>query len=105
MSEVKEIEVGGKEEMWVHKAHISPFPKNHPNPSPTDLPARKRYDAVPLQLLNANPLAQINGTETVANVIIDDVGACALLDSGATAEKHLKLLLFRTKLGFFDFQS
>ena len=45
-SEVKGIEAGGKEEVWVHKAHVSPFSKNHPNPSPTDLPARKKHDAV-----------------------------------------------------------
>ena len=38
------------------------------------------------QLLNADPLAQIIGTETVADVIINDVEACGLLDSGATAD-------------------
>ena len=80
------IKVGGKEEVSVHKAFDSPFPKNHPNPSPTDLPARKKHDAVPPQLLNADPLAQIIGTETVANVIIDDAEACALLHSGATTD-------------------
>ena len=37
-------------------------------------------------MLNANPLAQIIGTETVADIIIDDAEACALLDSGATAD-------------------
>ena len=78
--------MGGKEEIWVHKAHAFPFPKNHPNPSPTDLPARKKHDTVPPQLLNADPLAQIIGTETVADVIIDDAEACARLDSGATAD-------------------
>ena len=51
-----------------------------------DLPARKKHDAVPPHLLNADPLAQIIGTETVADVIINDVEACALLDSGATAD-------------------
>ena len=45
----KESKVGGKEEVWVHKAHASPFPKNRPNPSLTDLPARKKHDAVFLQ--------------------------------------------------------
>ena len=30
LSEVKEIEVGGKEEIQVHKAYVFPFPKNHP---------------------------------------------------------------------------
>ena len=54
--------------------------------SPTDLPARKKHDAVPLHLLNANPLAQIIGTETVVDIIIDDAEACALLDSGATID-------------------
>ena len=82
----REIEVGGKEEIWVHKAYVSPFPKNHPSPSPTDLPARKKHDAVPPQLLNADPLSQIIGTETVADVIIDDAKACALLDSRATTD-------------------
>ena len=85
-NETKEIEVGGKEEAWAHKAQALPFPRDLPNPSPTDLPARKKHDAVPPQLLNADPLAQIIGTETVADIIIDDVEACALLDSGATAD-------------------
>ena len=42
-----EIEVGRKEEVWAHKAHALPFPRDHPNPSPTDLLARKKHDAVP----------------------------------------------------------
>ena len=79
-------EVGGKEEVWVHESHAFPFPKNCPNPSPTYLPARKKHDAVPPQLLNADPVAQIIGTETVADIIIDDAEACALLNSGATAD-------------------
>ena len=78
--------MGGKEEVWVHKACVSPFPKNCSNPSPTDVPARKKHDAVPPQLLNADPLAKITSTETVAVVIIDDAEACALLDSGATTD-------------------
>ena len=36
--------------------------------------------------MNADPLAQIIGMETVADVIIDDEEACALLDSGAMAD-------------------
>ena len=36
-------------------------------------------------MLNADPLAQIIGTETIADVIINDAEACALLDSRATA--------------------
>ena len=78
--------MGGKEEVWAHKAHALPFPRNSPNPSPTDLPARKKHDAVPPRLLNVDPLAQIIGTETVADIIIDDTEACALLDSEATAD-------------------
>ena len=78
--------MGGKEEVWVHKAHAFPFPKNHPIPSPTGLPARKKHDAVPFRLLNADPLAQIIGTETIADIIINDAEACALLDSRATAD-------------------
>ena len=41
---------------------------------------------MPPQILNADPLTQIIGTKTIADVIIDDVEACALLDSGATAD-------------------
>ena len=37
-------------------------------------------------MLNADPLAHIIGTETVADIIINDAEACALLDSGATAD-------------------
>ena len=33
-----------------------------------------------------DPLAHIIGMETIADVIINDVEACALLDSGATAD-------------------
>ena len=36
--------------------------------------------------MNADPLAQIIGTEAIANVIINDAEACTLLDSGATAD-------------------
>ena len=61
---------------------LSPFPET----VQTYLPARKKHDAVPPQLLNADPLAQIIGTKAVADVIIDDVEACALLDSRATAD-------------------
>ena len=78
--------MGRKEEVQAHKAHAFPFPRVHPNPSPTDLPARKKHDAVQPQLLNVNPLPQIIGTETVADIIIDDAEACALLDSGATTD-------------------
>ena len=78
--------MGGKEEIQAHKACVPPFPKNHSNPSPTDLPARKKHYTVPPQLLNADPLAQIIGTETMADVVIDDAEACALLDSRATAD-------------------
>ena len=40
-----------------------------------------------ISLLGRNMmLCHLIGTETVANVIIDDVEACALLDSGATAD-------------------
>ena len=77
--------MGGKEEVRAHKAHAFPFPRDHLNPSPTDLPAWKKHDAVPPRLLNADPLAQIIGIKTVADVIINDAEACALLDSGATA--------------------
>ena len=78
--------MGGKEEVQAYKAHAFPIPRDHPNPSPTDLPARKKHDAVPPRLLNADPLVQIIGTKSVADVIIDDAEACALLDSGTTAD-------------------
>ena len=41
---------------------------------------------MPSHLLNVDPLAQIIGMETVADVITDDAEACTLLDSGATAD-------------------
>ena len=85
-NERKKIKVGGKEGVQAHKAHAFPFPRDCPNLSPTDLPTRKKHDAVPPQLLNADPSAQIIGMETIADIIIDDVEACALLDSGATAD-------------------
>ena len=79
-------EGAGKEGVSAHGAHAPPFPKRLKNPSPTDLPARKKHNAVPSQLLNSDPLAQIIGMETVADVIIDDAEVCALLDSGAMAD-------------------
>ena len=65
----EEDEGAGKEGMSAHEAH-----------------ARKKHNAVPSQLLNADPLAQIIGTETVADVIINDAEVCALLDSRAMAD-------------------
>ena len=56
-NKTKEIKVGGKEEVWAQKAHALPFPRDCPYLSPTDLPTRKKHDAVPPQLLNADPLA------------------------------------------------
>ena len=82
----KEVKVGGKEDVLALSAHVPPFPKNHPDPSPTDLPARRKHNAVLPQLLNADPLVQIIGMKMIADVIIDDAKACALLDSGATAD-------------------
>ena len=82
----EEDEVAGKEGMSAREAHAPPFPKRVKNPSPTDLPARKKCNTVPSRLLNVDPLAQIIGTETVADVIIDDAEACALLDSGAMVD-------------------
>ena len=78
--------MGGKEEVCVCEAHAFPFSRDHPSPFPTDLSARKKHDPVPPRLLNADLLAQINGMETIANVLIDDVEACALLDSRVTAD-------------------
>ena len=78
--------MGGKEEVQAQGARALPIPRNSSNQSPMDLPTRKKHDAVPPHLLNADPLAQIIGTETVADVIINDVEACALLDPGATVD-------------------
>ena len=94
--------MGGKEEVWAQKAHALPFPRDHPNLSPTDLPARKKHDAVPPRLLNADPLAHIIGVETIADVIIDDMEACALLDSRATADL---MTLAYAKARNFDIRS
>ena len=75
----------GKRKLGPIKPMLFPFPETvQTHRSPTDLPARKEHNAVPPQLLNADPL--IIGTETIADVIINDVEACALLDSGATAD-------------------
>ena len=83
---IEEAEGAGKEGVSAHGAHAPPFPKRLKNPSPTDLPARKKHNAVPSHLLNVDPLAQIIGMETVANVIIENAEACALLDSGAMVD-------------------
>ena len=82
----KEVKVGGKEDVLAFLACVSPFPKSYPDPSPTNLPARKKHNAVPPPSLNADPLAQIIGMEMIADVIIDDAKACTLLDSGATTD-------------------
>ena len=78
--------MGRKEDVLAHEVLISPFPKSRSNPSPTDLPARRKHNAVPPKLLNADSLAQIIGTESIADVIIDDVKACTLLDFRATVD-------------------
>ena len=50
-------------------------------------------------MLNVDPLAQIIGTDTVADVIIDDAEACALLNSRATADL---MTLVHAKVRKFD---
>ena len=80
MNPREEDKGAGKEGMLALEAHAPLFPKRLKSPSPTDLPAWKKHK------LNADPLAQIIGMETVADVIIDDAEVCALLDSGATAD-------------------
>ena len=37
----------GKEGVSTHEAHTPPFPKRPKNPSPMDLPTRKKHNAVP----------------------------------------------------------
>ena len=83
MNQKEEKEIGGKEDVLVHEVHILPFSKSHFNPSPTDLPARRKHNAVLPRLLNTDPLGQIIGTESVTDVIIDNAEACTLLDSRA----------------------
>ena len=78
--------MGGKEDVLAHEVCIPPFPKSCSNPSRTDLSARRKHNALPSKLLNADPLAQIIGTESVMDVIIDDAEACAFLDSRATVD-------------------
>ena len=78
--------MGGKGDVLAHEVCILPFPKRCSNPSPTDLPAKRKQNAVPPRLLNTDPSAQIIGTESITNVIINDTEACALLDSGATVD-------------------
>ena len=41
---------------------------------------------MPPRLLNDDPLAQMIGTESIINVIIDDAEACAILDSRAMVD-------------------
>ena len=43
----EEDEGAGKEGVLAREAHAPPFPKRPKNPSPTDLPARKKHNAVP----------------------------------------------------------
>ena len=64
---------------------LSPFPETV-QPVSHRSPCKKKHDAVLPQLLNADPLAQIIGMETIEDVIINDMEACVLLDSGATAD-------------------
>ena len=46
----EEDEEAGKEGVSTCEAHAPPFPKRLKNPSPTDLPARKKHNAVPSPL-------------------------------------------------------
>ena len=78
--------MGGKEDVLAQEVHIPSFPKSHSNPSPTDLPARRKHNAVPPRLLNADPLAQIIGNESIADVITDDTEAFTILDSRAAVD-------------------
>ena len=48
-------------------------------------PKGKR-NAIPPRTLNAEPLAQFIGTDTIAEVLIDDVPTKVLLESGATID-------------------
>ena len=77
--------MGGKEEVQAPKAQCSPLSQRSSKPVSQDLPTSKKHYAMLPQLLNADPLVQIIGMETIADVIINDAEACAHPDSGATA--------------------
>ena len=53
-----------------------------PTQSPPIKPKRKQ-NALPPRMLNADPLAQFIGTDTIAEALIDDVPTKVLLDTGA----------------------
>ena len=42
----KDVKVGGKEDVLTLLACVPHLPKDHPDPSPTNLPARKKHNAV-----------------------------------------------------------
>ena len=54
-------------------------------PSPPAKPKRK-WNAILPRMLNADPLAQFIGTDTIAEALIDDVPTKVLLDTGATID-------------------
>ena len=55
---------------------------NQPTQAPPFKPKRKR-NTIPPRTLNADPLAQFIGTDTIAEALIDDVPTKVLLDTGA----------------------
>ena len=44
---------------------------------------KRKQNAIPPRTLNADPLAQFIGTDTIAEALIDDVPTKVLLDTGA----------------------
>ena len=44
---------------------------------------KRKQNAIPPRMLNADPLAQLIGTDTITEVLTDDVPTKVLLDAGA----------------------
>ena len=59
----------------------------HHQPAQTS-PSKPKWkqNDIPLRTLNANPLAQFIGTDTITEALIDDVPTKVLLDTGATVD-------------------
>ena len=60
---------------------------NQPTQAPPVKPKRK-LNAIPPRTLNADPLAQFIGMDTIAEALIDDVPTKVLLDMGAMIDAY-----------------
>ena len=82
----KKLKWVGKKRYGHVKPMLSPFPKTIQTHLQQIFLQERNMMLLPPRLLNADQLAQIIGTETIVDIIINYVEACALLDSGATAD-------------------